>query len=291
MKQTIKNKDLVYDVGMHKGEDTDYYLKKGFNVIGFEADPNLAAHCRTRFSKEISNGKLTIVEGAILEIQPGEAAEKTIKFYKNKDNSVWGTVASDWAQRNENLGTSNEIIEVPVINFSDCLEQYGIPHYLKIDIEGMDLVCLKALLNFEQKPDYVSIESEKVSFDKLIEEFNLFAQLGYSRFQAIQQEGISRQKEPNPSQEHYCIGYHFQEGSSGLFGADLPDKWKDYGSIISQYKKILFSYKLFGDYGKANNYAIGRLFQSVLSKRLRMPMPGWYDTHAKHSAIVSARLR
>jgi len=286
MKQTIKNKDLVYDVGMHKGEDTDYYLEKGFNVIGFEADPNLAAHCRTRFSKEISNGKLTIVEGAILEIQPGEAAEKTIKFFKNKDNSVWGTVASDWAQRNENLGTSNEIIEVPVINFSDCLEQYGIPHYLKIDIEGMDVVCLKALLNFEQKPDYVSIESEKVSFDKLIDELNLFVQLGYSRFQAVQQEGISRQREPNPSQEYNCIGYQFQEGSSGLFGADLPYKWKNYEQIVSRYKIIFLLYQLFGDNGKANNYAIGRLIKSVLSKRFRMPVPGWYDTHARHNSLV-----
>ncbi len=37
-----KYDDLIYDVGMHKGEDADYYLKKGFRVIGFEAIPELA---------------------------------------------------------------------------------------------------------------------------------------------------------------------------------------------------------------------------------------------------------
>ena len=37
-----KHKDLVYDVGMHKGEDTEFYLRKGFRVIAFEADPDLA---------------------------------------------------------------------------------------------------------------------------------------------------------------------------------------------------------------------------------------------------------
>lgn len=25
-----KHKDLVYDIGMHKGEDTEFYLRKGF---------------------------------------------------------------------------------------------------------------------------------------------------------------------------------------------------------------------------------------------------------------------
>lgn len=196
MRHTRTDKNLVYDVGMHKGEDTDYYLQKGFSVVGFEADPDLAAHCRRRFSDEIQNGKVTIVEGAIVDRPRGEAKIKTIKFYRNKDNSVWGTVADVWVHRNESLGTSNEIIEVPIVNFSDRLEQYGIPYYLKIDIEGMDTVCLRALLHFEHKPHYISAESEKVSFAKLIEELDLFTQLGYTRFKAVQQFGISHQKEP-----------------------------------------------------------------------------------------------
>ena len=53
--QTQIRKKLVYDVGMHKGEDSDYYLK-GFDVIRFEADPDLAAQCRSRFSDEIKSG-------------------------------------------------------------------------------------------------------------------------------------------------------------------------------------------------------------------------------------------
>lgn len=285
VKHTRKHEDLVYDVGMHEGEDTDYYLKKGFSVIGFEADPNLAAHCRSKFSDEIENGKLIVVEGAIAELPSGKTKVRTIKFYKNKDNSEWGTVAGDWAHRNEFFGTSNEIIEVPVVDFSEYLEKYGIPHYLKIDIEGMDAVCLRALIHFEQKPDYVSIESEKVSFGKLVEELNLLTQLGYTRFKAIQQRGISHQIEPNTSKEKCYVGYQFQEGSSGLFGEDLPYKWKDYNQILNEYKVIILQYKLFGDYGKL--YFVGKVLRKVLSMLLRKPIPGWYDTHAKHSSVVS----
>ena len=51
--QPQKCQDLIYDVGMHQGEDTDYYLKKGFRVIAFEAEPNLVASCQKRFEVEI----------------------------------------------------------------------------------------------------------------------------------------------------------------------------------------------------------------------------------------------
>ena len=287
IQHTRQYDDLVYDVGMHKGEDADYYIKKGFRVIGFEADPDLAAQCRSRFSREIENGQLVVVEGAIAEPSRGKSKGRTIKFYKNKDNSVFGTVADDWARRNEYLGTSNEVIEVPVVDFLACLKKYGVPHYLKIDIEGMDTVCLKALMPLEQKPAYVSIESEKVAFGDLVEELQLLTQLGYTRFKAVQQAGISNQIEPDPSREGRYVGYQFQEGSSGLFGADLPGEWKDYKQVLNEYRFIFLQYKLWGDYGKLARCLIGKVFRRVLSGLWRKPIPGWYDTHAKYASVVS----
>jgi FkbM family methyltransferase len=271
---------------MHKGEDTDYYLKKGFKVVGFEANPELAALCRNRFSKEIENGRLTVVEGAIVELPPGETEGRMVTFYRNKNTTEWGTVADNWARRNETLGTSHEVIQVPSVNFAQCLGKYGIPHYLKIDIEGMDTLCLRALLNFEQKPDYVSIESEIVVFGKLVEEFNLLAQLGYTRFKAVQQAGISYQIEPNPPKEGSYAAYKFEDGCSGLFGEDLPGEWKDYNQIIREYKGIFRPYKLFGAQGKLRRGFVGKALRKVLAKLLHRPMPGWYDTHAKHSSVV-----
>ena len=220
-------------------------------------------------------------------MQPGETKGRTIKFYKNKVKSVWGTIVGDWAHRNEFRGTSNEIIEVPVVDFLDSLKRYGIPHYMKIDIEGMDTVCLKALMSFEQKPAYVSIESEKISFEKLIEELHLLTRLGYEKFKAIQQFGIQNQAEPHPSKEGCYVGYQFQKGSSGLFGEDLPGEWKDYKKIVRQYKSIFLQYRLFGDFGILRGHFIGKVLHKVLTRYLRKPIPGWYDTHAKHSTIVS----
>ena len=33
---TFKKPNLIYDVGLHHGQDTDFYLKKGFDVVAFE---------------------------------------------------------------------------------------------------------------------------------------------------------------------------------------------------------------------------------------------------------------
>lgn len=280
-----KDKKMIFDVGIHKGEDTDYYLKKGFFVVGFEANPTLIQYCKEKFLKEIETGRLILVEGAIADIECSGIKQKRIKFYRNMDDTVWGTVCKNWAKRNEKLGTRNEIIEVPAINFSDCLEKYGIPYYLKVDIEGMDMVCLKSLLKFKQKPSYISIESDKISFDKLIEELKLFKQLGYNGFKAVQQSGISKQKEPDSVMEGYRTAYQFKEGSSGLFGRDLPGGWKNHEQILKEYKRIFLLYEYFGDLGKWRRKVFGRVIREVMSTLLQKPIPGWYDTHARHESV------
>ena len=272
------NKDLIFDVGMHKGEDTDFYLSKGFKVVAFEADPELIKESKNRFKKNIENGDLIIVEGAIID----KNFDKKIKFYKNKLNSVWGTVLKEWAERNKEDGAESECIEVDAINFKECLIKFGIPYYLKIDIEGMDIVCCEALLSLKQRPNFISIESEKISYKRLEREFDLFEKLGYKDFKIIQQENIKRQKEKKLFGENRFINYNFLEGSSGLFGKDLAGIWINRKIALKKYKKIFFFYKVFGD----NSFLKKNIFTKYLLKILRkltgIHLPGWYDTHARH---------
>ena len=77
-----KHPDLIYDVGMHKGEDTEFYLKKGFQVVAFDADPNLVALCRKRFSNIIDQQKLTIVEGAWIDWNGVRLCRVFVEFVK-----------------------------------------------------------------------------------------------------------------------------------------------------------------------------------------------------------------
>jgi FkbM family methyltransferase len=274
-------RDLIYDVGMHQGEDTEFYLKKGFRVIAFEANSDLAASARAKLGDYIRNGKLVIVEGAIVGLSyPGD----TVKFYKNNKNTLWGTASPYFVERNITFGADSTMIRVPRINFGDCLAKLGVPYYLKIDIEGMDTECLRALLQVEGRPAYVSVESDKTDFKEVAEELEILTQLGYTSFQAIQQTTVHRQVVPAPSQEGAAIEHVFKRGASGLFGKDLPERWKSLDQIRDQYKKIFVDYKIWGDFGLAQKFFPLKVVRKGLSILLDRRFPGWYDTHAKHSS-------
>ncbi len=275
--------NLIFDVGMHKGEDTAYYLKKGYKVVAFEANPDLVNENLFRFNKEINDGCLKIVAGAIVD-DPALYGKK-VSFFINNDNSVWGTLKPEWAKRNEMLGTTNKEIKVEAIDFSKCIQDYGMPYYLKIDVEGVDKVCLTALKDFNNRPSYVSIESEKLIFQSLIEEINIFQELGYSKFKAIQQQGISNSQDLIVK-DNKTIEYHFSEGSSGLFGDSTKGAWMNEKEIINKYLKIFRYYKWFGDFSIFSTTEYGKRFKAFLEKKLATPLPGWYDTHAKHSTVI-----
>lgn len=279
---TIKP-NLIFDIGLHQGEDTEFYLDKGFDVIAFEANPDLVDQCRRKFANEIADQRLVIVQGAIVDVANCGCAS-TVKFYRNENNSVWGTIFDEWAERNESFGTESNCIEVPAINIADYLHLHGIPHYMKIDIEGADVLCLRALLDFAIRPNYVSIESEKREFQKLIEEFELLERLGYSTFMAVQQANIESQIAPQPPLEGQFVNRPFPPGSSGLFGRELPGKWKTLSEVLRQYRQIFVLYRMFGDFGISKKSRIGRRIERALSTWLQQPLPGWYDTHARHGA-------
>lgn len=280
-----KKSDLIYDIGLHQAEDTEFYLEKGFEVIAFEADPVLAEQCRRKFSAQIADQRLVVVEGAIVDPATCGTAS-TVKFYRNETDTVWGTIFHEWAERNsDTFGSKSTVIEVPAVNLGECLRRYGVPHYMKIDIEGADTLCLRALLDSPVLPDYVSIEGEKLDFRKLGEEFELLERLGYSRFKAVQQANIPTQFPPRPSLEGQYVDRPFPEGSSGLFGRELPGRWKTRREVLRQYRWIFLLYRLFGDYGVLRNSWIGIRFRWGLAKLLRQPVPGWFDTHARHSSL------
>lgn len=284
LKQTAKKTDLIYDVGLHWGQDTDFYLKKGFRVIAFEANPENIEFCRKKFAVALKSGKLKIVEGAIIDENQFSKGE-LVRFFRNKNHSFWGSICNEWAYRNEVLGTTNEVIEVKAVRFSECLEKYGIPFYLKADIVGAEMNCLKALQQFEHKPDYLSIRSEKVVFKKLIEEFIVLEELGYNRFKAIQQDFSNLLVKINGNNGHNGI-YQFAEGASGTFGEETPGKWKGHERILREYQRIFVLYWLFGDYSYLLQTEKGQRFVANLERFVRRPLPGWYDTHAKHSSLA-----
>ena len=75
---------IIYDVGMHNGDDTAYYLQKGCKVVAIEADPALCEQARRRFAERLGDG-LEILNIGIAK-EPGE-----LDFFVHRRSSVLST--------------------------------------------------------------------------------------------------------------------------------------------------------------------------------------------------------
>jgi hypothetical protein len=52
---------VIYDFGLNIGDNIEYYLKKGFKVVGVDANLKLCGLCGKRFAKEVAEGRLVIL--------------------------------------------------------------------------------------------------------------------------------------------------------------------------------------------------------------------------------------
>lgn len=284
------DQNLIFDIGMRDGEDSAFYLAKGFRVVAIEADPSLISQARHRFEREIDRGWLHLVEGAVVPDAWRADGKERVRFFRNSVNPDWGTVLEEWTQRNQVLGFSRTAeVTVDVVDLAELIEKFGMPHYMKIDIEGVDVDCLRTLSQFERRPRFVSIESEKRSFARLECEIDLLAELGYTSFKAVQQGRVHRQREPRPAREGNYGGYPLKLGSSGLFGREIPHRWKNQEEVLGQYRRIFRNYRLLGDSSFLGRRRSGRRLLRNMSAFLDncgldvpRPVPGWYDTHARH---------
>jgi FkbM family methyltransferase len=267
--------DLIYDIGMHRGEDTALYLAMGYRVVAFEANPDLCADARERFADAIAAGRVTLVEGAIA---PGEGR---VTFYRHAALTVFGTINPSWVERNEPFGGS-VAMTVAVVDLAAQLAATGMPYYMKIDVEGSDLYCLEVLRGVEERPAYVSIESCQSDWRELEREFDVLDELGYSRFCVVQQEGLNRSALSATTIDGKPLTYRLEEDTSGPFGRDLA-RWETRRAAIRRYRAIYGLYRLLGDGGVFRRSRLGSRIISRLERSPKVrPLPGWYDTHARH---------
>lgn len=273
-------RNLVYDVGLHRGEDTDFYLKKGFDVVAVEANPELIAQCKVRFQEAIACGRLRLIEGAVA---PASAGEK-VTFYRNYRKPVWGTIEDAWAERNAKRGYNSERIETHRVDIGKVFSSFGIPFYLKVDIEGVDRLVLESLKKFATRPRYVSIEAETANFAKLQAEVALLHDLGYTKFRPVQQQTIPgtmiRTKRLDGSEMEHI----FEQEASGPFGEDIPQQWLSFDDTLREYERIFRRHCYFSDDSPLSRYPISiqKMFRVLyrIWTGHRGPLPGWYDTHA-----------
>jgi FkbM family methyltransferase len=246
MTRFAKDSRLIFDLGMNNGDDTAFYLSRGFKVVAVEANPALCKKATARLEKPIGDGRLTIVNAAIWE----KAGETT--FYVNLDNDHWSSLDIAWANRD---GSRYESIGIKCVTLAGLFGEFGVPHYLKVDVEGVDHTVLEQLRGQSLLPQYVSVEDCRFGFQYM----EALASRGYDGFKLLDQSTV-------PLMIDATTGQTFPAGSSGPFGGDLPGEWLTHKDMVTFYSTTV---------------------RDIEGNRIA-PRTHWWDIHCTHMGSQQA---
>ena len=242
--------DVIYDVGLHIGQDTEFYLRKGFRVVAVDANPAVIESVRARFAKAVAHGRLTLVNVGIAQSE----SASPITFYVNERQSEWSSFIEEVAARQN---SPVHQVQVSCLPLSRIIAQYGLPYYVKIDIEEHDAIALQSLLDAGYRPKYLSVENgNQGMLRKLVD-------AEYTQFKYIQQRDIPQLRLPYPSREGRYVKHAFPLGASGPFGEETPGQWLSADAVRRQIEKVL------DPEGRDKNpYHVDAIH-------------GWFDLHAR----------
>ena len=145
---------LAFDIGAHVGNRVRALRGLGIRVIAVEPQPAYATVLRRLFAGDAG----TVIVEAAIGGQPGE----TVLFVSDRHPTV-STVSREWRER---IGrepgfegvTWNREITVTVETLDTLIGRFGLPDFIKLDIEGGEVAALRGLsrpvgaLSFEYVP-------------------------------------------------------------------------------------------------------------------------------------------
>lgn len=152
--------DLVFDIGANEGFKTDLFLRLGAKVIAMEPDEMNQSILRERFAHlRIVQKPLVIVGKAV-----SDKSTQEIMWIDGAGSAV-NTLSQKWAKSlKENKGRQTyahfglnfaQSKTVETTTLEELMSTYGVPIFIKIDVEGYELNVIRGL----QRPvPYLSFE-------------------------------------------------------------------------------------------------------------------------------------
>ena len=245
---------LIFDIGMYDGSDTRYYLNEGFRVLAIEANPVLVQRAKELlFYDEIKSGRLKILNFAIV----GEPAENVTLVINATDPGSSRIYHKD-NPNSYQYGT----FSVKGITINELFDEYGIPYYLKVDIEGADELCVLGL-NKIKKPQFLSFEVYDYNIISLL---NYIESIGYTKFKLINQINFREISNQNKAYDLISdkiirkLGYKYPKyvrrngrffligHSSGPAPWNSDGKWQSAKDLLIKWEKDFGSHNFKGWY-------------------------------------------
>lgn len=133
--------DLVFDVGAHVGNRTRALAALGCRVVAVEPQPAMAVALRKVVARLPT---VEVIEAAVSD-RPGRAM-----FAVSERTPTVSTLAKDWRdQRRAEPGFAhvewNAEVEVETTTLDALVARFGVPVFVKLDIEGHEAAALAGL--------------------------------------------------------------------------------------------------------------------------------------------------
>ena len=161
---------LVFDVGANVGDKAAVFLALGAHVVAFEPQPVCAKTLRKRF---VGNRNLEVVEEGVAD-EPGELSMSVCASAK-----TISTFSPDWKEGRFRDFRWDEEIVVPVTTLDEAIERFGMPSFVKIDVEGFEESVLEGL---SAPAGTLSFEFAREFADKTARCLELATKIGYRGF-------------------------------------------------------------------------------------------------------------
>jgi FkbM family methyltransferase len=153
-RQFLSPGDLCFDVGANVGDRVEAFLRLGARVVAVEPQPACASILQDRFGQLPTFSLVPVALGRT----PGEA---TIRI---AEASTIATMSEEFIRETTASGRFDEYhwdheATVPVSTLDALIAEYGLPTFVKIDVEGFEAEVLSGLstalpaLSFEFVPE------------------------------------------------------------------------------------------------------------------------------------------
>ena len=133
-RQFIKPGALVFDVGANYGSKSEVFLRLGARVIAVEPDRRSCQILRHRFPFQ---RRFHLVAKAL-----GESVGR-LELFVDQPGSAYNTFSSKWRDLAHRGNTAR--VHVDVTTVDALVSKYGIPAFLKIDVEGFEREVLHGM--------------------------------------------------------------------------------------------------------------------------------------------------
>ena len=168
IKKIVPKNSLIFDIGANQGYKTEYFLHLNpKKILSIEPDKTCVRILKNRF---FFNNNVKILDCAISDIIGVE------KFYVHDKLSGYNTMSSKWFESltnqninrwNRNFDFKDEIL-VKTLTLDHIIDEYFIPDFIKVDVEGYEYNVIKGLskriktINFEANlPEFLD-ETKKI---------------------------------------------------------------------------------------------------------------------------------